>query len=48
MKIVVVDPSRLVLKSLSGMLAARGHDVRLFVDAARRSSTSRPIRTSMF
>jgi two-component system, cell cycle response regulator len=32
MKIVVVDPSRLVLKSLSGMLAARGHDVRLFVD----------------
>jgi diguanylate cyclase (GGDEF)-like protein len=32
MRIVVVDPSRLVLKSLSTLLAGRGHDVLAFVD----------------
>ena len=32
MRIVVVDPSRVVLKSVSQLLAARDHEVRPFVD----------------
>jgi len=33
MNVVLVDPSRTVLKIVTGLLEARGHDVRAFTEA---------------
>src|SRR4051794_6637447 len=35
MRVVLVDPSRTVLKFVSRLLAARGHEVRPFTDECR-------------